>query len=221
MTEGQWLASDNVFEMLEFLEPTASGRKFRLLAVSFCRRVWELITDQGSRDTLEIAERCADGDASKEQLGAAWRAAGIDRKARLAGSENAVPSAVWAAVSDDPSVAVWDACWHSCRATNLAGPNDRTQTDACIGLVRDVFGNPFRPPRFEPASRTPIVASLAQSAYEERILPSGELESARLAVLADALEDAGCTDGDILSHLRSAGPHVRGCWAVDLILGKQ
>jgi hypothetical protein len=63
------------------------------------------------------------------------------------------------------------------------------------------------------------VTSLATAAYDERILPSGELDPARLAVLSDALEEAGCDDPDILNHLRSSGPHVRGCWAVDLILG--
>jgi hypothetical protein len=65
------------------------------------------------------------------------------------------------------------------------------------------------------------VSSLAQAAYDVRLLPSGELDAARLAVLSDALEEAGCTDGALLSHLRGPGPHVRGCWAVDLILGKK
>jgi hypothetical protein len=66
---------------------------------------------------------------------------------------------------------------------------------------------------------TRSVASLAEAAYEHRDLPSGHLEPARLAVLSDALEEAGVT-GEILDHLRSTGPHVRGCWAVDLILAK-
>jgi hypothetical protein len=67
----------------------------------------------------------------------------------------------------------------------------------------------------------PIVLALAQSAYDYRIMPSGELDPARLAVLSDALEEAGCDDADILNHLRAAGPHVRGCWALDLLLGKE
>jgi hypothetical protein len=58
-------------------------------------------------------------------------------------------------------------------------------------------------------------------AYEERQLPEGTLDSARLAVLADTLEDAGCTHAELLGHLRGPGPHVRGCWAVDLVMGKQ
>ena len=61
---------------------------------------------------------------------------------------------------------------------------------------------------------------MAQVIYEDRDLPSGHLDNARLAVLGDALEDAGCTDADILKHCRGSGPHVRGCWVVDLLLGK-
>jgi hypothetical protein len=65
------------------------------------------------------------------------------------------------------------------------------------------------------------VARLAEAIYEGRSLPAGTLDPARLAVLADALEDAGCADPDLLGHLRGPSPHVRGCWAVDLILGKE
>jgi hypothetical protein len=64
------------------------------------------------------------------------------------------------------------------------------------------------------------VVALAQAAYDQRDMPAGTLVPARLAVLADALEEPGCTNSDILDHLRGAGPHVRGCMAVDLILGK-
>jgi hypothetical protein len=86
---------------------------------------------------------------------------------------------------------------------------------------RCIFGNPFRPVSLNSAWRTFTVTSLAAGAYEERILPSGELDRVRLAVLADALEEAGCDNADILTHLRGSGPHVRGCWAVDLVLKKQ
>jgi hypothetical protein len=57
------------------------------------------------------------------------------------------------------------------------------------------------------------------AAYEGRVSPAGGLDADRLAVLADALEDAGCADPDLLAHLRGPGPHVRGCWALDLVLG--
>jgi hypothetical protein len=88
-------------------------------------------------------------------------------------------------------------------------------------LLRDLFGNPFRPITISPAWQSPQVVALTQAAYDQRELPAGTLDTTRLVVLADALEDAGCTDPpDLLNHLRGPGPHVRGCWAVDLLLGK-
>ena len=86
-------------------------------------------------------------------------------------------------------------------------------------LLQDLFFNPFRPTVVMGVpGGTP--AQLARAVYEGRRSPEGTLEPARLALLADALEDAGCTDADLLGHLRGPGPHVRGCWAVDLALGK-
>jgi hypothetical protein len=97
------------------------------------------------------------------------------------------------------------------------GPQERRSE---CHLVREVFGNPFRPVSLSPTWRTPQVVALAQADYEQRELPAGTLDPARLAVLADALEEAGCDQADLLGHLRGPGPHVRGCWAVDLLLGK-
>ena len=82
------------------------------------------------------------------------------------------------------------------------------------------MSNPFRPVAIDSVYLTPDVTGLATAAYEERSLPSGELDPARLAVLSDALEESGCDREEILNHLRSAGPHVRGCWALDILLGK-
>jgi hypothetical protein len=91
-------------------------------------------------------------------------------------------------------------------------------------LIDCIFGDPFRiAPAGDPslvAWNDGIVRRLAQFAYDERALPSGRLCSDRLAVLADALEDAGCSDARLLGHLRGPGPHCRGCWVVDLLLGK-
>jgi hypothetical protein len=98
-----------------------------------------------------------------------------------------------------------------------AVPEDSTEQ---LGIIRDVFGNPFRPATVDPAWRTPAVMSLARATYDEHLLPSGKLDPARLAVLADALEEAGAAGG-LLDHLRGPGPHVRGCFVVDLILAKE
>jgi hypothetical protein len=89
-----------------------------------------------------------------------------------------------------------------------------------LALLHDIFGNHFRPVSIEPVLLTTTVMNLASAAYEERALPSGEFDTARLAILADALEEAGCANADILNHLRGPGPHVRGCWVIDLLIGK-
>jgi len=85
--------------------------------------------------------------------------------------------------------------------------------------LRHIIGPPF-PLTIHPAWLSSTVLSLAQAAYDNRILPGGTLDNARLAVLADALEDAGCDNADILNHSRRPGDHVRGCWVIDAILGK-
>ena len=83
-------------------------------------------------------------------------------------------------------------------------------------LIRCVFTAPSRPVTLDPSLITPVATALAQAAFDHRDLPSGQLDPARLAVLSDALEEAGGT-GDVLAHLRSPGPHVLGCWVLDLL----
>ena len=77
-----------------------------------------------------------------------------------------------------------------------------------------MFGNPFRPVTFAPKWRTDTAIALAQTMYDAR-------DFAALPILADALQDAGCDDSDILDHCRGPGPHVRGCWVVDVVLGME
>jgi hypothetical protein len=96
---------------------------------------------------------------------------------------------------------------------------ERAEEEHCR-LLRDIFGGLLRSPPPVPPRVLAWDGGLAQAAYDHRDLPSGHLDPARLAVLADALEDGGCDQADLLAHLRGPGPHVRGCWAVDLILGK-
>ncbi|MBX9583841.1 MAG: hypothetical protein K2X87_26365 [Gemmataceae bacterium] len=79
-------------------------------------------------------------------------------------------------------------------------------------LVRCIFGNPFRPVAFSPDWRTSTAVALARGMYDAR-------DFAPAPVLADALEDAGCADPDVIGHLRASGPHARGCWVVDEVLG--
>jgi hypothetical protein len=210
MTEAEWLACQYPARMLEallgrsggkrlraLLRPRASDRKLRLLGCAAARALPFLANPekgQRLREAIEVAERFADGAASREELGRARRA-------------------------DGP----WVVALHhaSQSAEGIADSMLRGRKALLLGFLRCIFANPFRPVTLEPAWRTPTAVSLAQAAYDDRILPSGELDRDRLAVLADALEDAGCTNPDILDHLRGRGPHVRGCWALDLVLGRE
>ncbi|MBP3953753.1 hypothetical protein J8F10_00360 [Gemmata sp. G18] len=80
--------------------------------------------------------------------------------------------------------------------------------------MRDIFGNPFRPVAFSPSWRTSTAIAIASQMYESR-------DFSAMPILADALQDAGCDNANVLDHCRSPGPHVRGCWVVDLVLGKE
>src|SRR5262249_28960164 len=108
----------------------------------------------------------------------------------------------------------------------VAEPNDAQAAAAeeyqqQCALLRDMFATLFRSVVIAPTWRARDVITLARAAYNERLLPSGHLDPARLAVLADALEEAGCSEQAILDHLRGPGHHIRGCWAVDLLLAKE
>ncbi len=88
------------------------------------------------------------------------------------------------------------------------------RADQCA-LVRDIFENPFRPAvAFDLSWRTDTVRALASQMYESR-------DFSAMPILADALQDAGRDNADVLNHCREPGPHVRGCWVVDLVLGKE
>ena len=97
----------------------------------------------------------------------------------------------------------------------LESPADEFEavTTAQTAIFKDIFGNPFRPVAFDPAWRSEAAVALARAAYEGR-------NFTLLPILADALEEAGCDHPDVLTHCRGPGPHVRGCWVVDLVLNK-
>lgn len=102
----------------------------------------------------------------------------------------------------------------------------KTETEirrAITNILQDIFGNPFRPVTIAPTILTwhdSTIPRLAQAIYDDRQLPSGTFDPVRMNILADALLDAGCDNEDIIAHCRSDKPHVRGCWVVDLLLGK-
>jgi hypothetical protein len=233
VTEAEWLTCTDPLPMLAALRDAGktSERKLRLFAVACCQQAWQSLQPDWSRP-VEAAERYADGLVGREVLSAARHSAlaaleAIHQAEQIhqlglapcgdfdqAGDAWAAAAAVRACTADF--------LWH---ALGELGQSDAVFGGSKPGLLRDIFGNPFRAnPSINPTWLTwnaGTVVRLATAVYEERALPLGELDRARLAVLADALEDAGCEDPDILGHLRGPGPHVRGCWAVDLILGMQ
>jgi hypothetical protein len=180
-----------------------------------------LLSDKYCRRALAIAEGFADGEISTEKLRFAWRdarraAQSIYRLER----ETPEGAAMWA-VSLLCETDIGRALTAVGQAAYCAAnASDRVRLAASQGeealLLRDVVGNPFRPVAIEHAWLAwhgETIPRLAQGIYNDRAF---ELAP----VLADALEEAGCTCEDILAHCRAPGPHVRGCWVLDLILGK-
>jgi hypothetical protein len=217
MTEQEWLESGDLGAMLRCLGDGASGRKFRLFAVGRCRPIWHLLTHEQSRRAVEVVERYADGRATRRELRRARKEAWSAWRAAFSASPEAYATTFSAATcaSDKASV-------YTTQGGLQGGPLRRTTPDclAQADLLRDIFGNPFRTVTPDPARLTPQVVALAQATYDQREQPAGTLDLARLAVLADALADAGCTDAIILNHCRQSAVRVRGCWAADLLLGK-
>jgi hypothetical protein len=211
--------------MLEFLRGKVSERRCRLFACACCRRIWGWMADERSRQAVEVCEDYADGRAGKKKLAAAAKALDASWPSSLDASSLAAAVVVNACAGSLSQVAEWTPAY----ASGLLGRErgdyaERTERIVQCDLLRDIFGNPFRPaPTIGPAVldwNRRVVVRLAQRAYDDRHCPDGTLDLARLAVLADALEEAGVTDTLLLEHLRGPGPHVRGCFALDAILGQ-
>ena len=212
MTESEWLACTDPQPMLSFLRSKASERKLRLFAVACCQRMAYLLPFV--EKSLRIAEQYAEGLVDHETLVHARHGC----RPRCTGGV----------------VSLWLLGEEMLDSTAYILTVESSLQTAAAALISCIFGNPYRPVSINPAWLTPPVVLLAYAACEKRALPSGELDTARLraqpsgeldterlSVLADALEEAGCDNADILSHLRGPGPHIRGCWVLDLLLGKE
>jgi hypothetical protein len=236
MTEEKWLECTEPTPTLEFLRGKASGRKLRLFACACCRRHWRILTDERSRWAVGVGERVADAlatgperETANASVDQATHNAIVKRQANYTIPEHFIIAARAAGYTVMPdgsldleaALAVVAACRLMLLHETGTRDNRASENAALCSTLREVFSNPFRPITIAPAWLTPAVLSLAQAAYEERNLPAGTLDNARIAVLADALEDAGCDNADILDHCRQPGEHVRGCWVLDFLLGKQ
>jgi hypothetical protein len=189
--------------MLGYLKPDPNTRKPLLLTAACCQRVWELLPDY-CRNWVHVVEQVAEGQLAPERLNDDWEAVEMF----LACYDN-----------DGPCYAVINvaACaWQEWDCFEPGNRAWRAERQRHASLIRDIFGNPFRPVKLDPTWRVRkggSVPNVAQAIYEERRFGD-------MPVLADALEEAGCTEQAILSHCRQPGEHVRGCWVIDLLLGK-
>jgi hypothetical protein len=215
MTEQQWLECASPKRMLAFVVNRLSQRKRRLLAAACCRRVEHLADSRPVTRAIEVGERYADGLASKEEL---IRAESLAPRAAKYGAAQRVGSAAVVCASryglNEPKLTVCleEAAW----AAGWSGLGNRKEGLAQCHLLRDVAGNPFRPAAVDPSLlgwKDGLLVAMAQAVYDEKRFGD-------LPVLADALEEAGCTDPDLLRHGRDPGPHVRGCFLVDAVLGR-
>jgi hypothetical protein len=218
MTEAEWLACTDPQKMLEFLRGRASDRKLLLFVADTARAMPPMPVFE-QEDVAKMYERVAEGQLTEDDF-ARWSLRHLPGMRPPPGGT--LPDK-------------WEVARRGAReryryaplaVTRPITPESGVGDNAAMSdVLRCIFGNPFRPVALDPAWLTwhagaGTVPALAQSAYEDRQLPSGHLDPHRLAVLADALEDAGCDDVRLLGHLRSSGPHVRGCWVVDMLLGK-
>jgi hypothetical protein len=215
MTEAEWLVTLDPLELLSNLSGKPSWRKMRLAAVACCRLMHDFLPDVRSIRAVDFAELYADKQHGSADPGEMEELAirVVDESSEL-GRNPHNDAAHCAAMC----LAFWaPAYWGTYQVFRWSGPY--VPREKQVGIVACVFGVPRRQSRLlikvNPAWRTSDVMMLAHGIYADRAFD-------RLPILADSLQDAGCDNDDLLSHLRDMTvQHVRGCWALDLVLGKE
>ena len=216
MTEAEWLAATELYGMLNWLRDAANERKLRLFASECFRRMGRALPDSRQHRAVETLSELAEGTATHADRSEA------SRHARQACYE--FPSRIEAqfdGTEDDLHFVglmlyrEFASRWIGHHASMACGGlvDGAAEQSRQHALLRDIFGNPFRTVTFAPEWRTDTAVSLARTMYDQR-------EFSAMPILADALQDAGCDNHEILTHCREDGMHVRGCWVVDLVLGK-
>jgi hypothetical protein len=217
VTEAEWLEENDVEPMLEVLveklfpeaEPCnwkEGERKKRLFVCACVRRIWQQLPNE-YKAFIEAVEDHVDEKVSHSVVSTCWTTA------EEVQSDHS--KLLFAIGYDDLgllSYYVSNAIAAASASSGTSVAPDYQKENA--SLIRDIFGNPFRPVRLNHYWLTSTVLALAQGIYAERAFDP-------LPILADALQDAGCDNDDLLTHLRGDGPHVLGCWALDLVLGKK
>jgi hypothetical protein len=212
------------------MKDKVSDRKYYWFACACCRRGWHLLTDNRSRDAIETVEQYLTSLTPPREL----KQALIEAEAaceRFVGADDLDPAAMAATVAHDIA---WALVHGDVRGDFIAGLADtmaraiaadeapnathefwqslfQQEVHIQVAILRDVLGPaPFRPASIHPDWLTPKVRSLAAAMHD-----TGNF--ADMPLLAEALEEADCRDGEILGHCRVRG-HVRGCWLADLIM---
>jgi hypothetical protein len=206
MNEQEWLECADPLFMLSYLRAGGQARKSILLICACLRRIWEILPDEG-RKWVELGEATARENVDPD---------GLPNEDAEYALQVAGESARWDGIVL-AVIQVFHGFWELPVAERGEGnPEWKVERGKQAALVRDIFGNPFRPVVIDPAWltwRDGTIPKIAQAIDDER-------RFADMPVLADALEEAGCSDPNILSHCRQPGDHVRGCWVVDRLLGK-
>jgi hypothetical protein len=223
----RWQEAQSPAELLGCLERLRpSDRKLRLAMCAALRRLWPLLLDERSRGAVAAVERFADGLIGDSEHRARGREA-LDayNDSRPDGHDPGVANAALIVTYQSPphsgreaAAAVFEDCRAACARNRHLGLDPEAEQEAHCRILRCVFGDPFRPeaPGADGwrAWGGGAAGHLARVIYDERRF--GELP-----VLADALEEAGCAEPAVLAHCREPADHVRGCWVVDLVLGRQ
>jgi hypothetical protein len=237
MNEKTWLQTADPQTLLRYAIRKLSARKNRLLAIACCREKHREILSEVFLNGLAVAEDMVEREMATFgpliRLGEKETAVRESVMEALEVAREAERHDEWAALHD-----VWNCLTWVDPLTMFFGKpptlRERFRRFATFvsywwrfgivlgkpqypagwcPLVRDIVGNPFWPVTFDPTWRTDTAVSLASQMY-------GSRDFGAMPILADALQDAGCTNEDILSHCRGPGPHVRGCWVVGLVIGK-
>ncbi|MDB5310205.1 MAG: hypothetical protein JWO38_4407 [Gemmataceae bacterium] len=227
MTEVDWHSGTRPTAMLLAVRDLVSPRKVVLFGCACCRRIWSRL-GPADRKAVEQAEAAADDPAAFREFLARLepeRVAALAVAGLLAQPvDDALTSlletqtALRLRLDGDRGWGIGSLAFEAARLAVEGEPEARRQVARAreeveqAALAREVFGNPFHPPAVEASWSTPPVVALARQVYETR-------DFGPMPILADALQDAGCENADVLGHCRSDGPHVRGCWVVDLVLG--
>jgi hypothetical protein len=221
MTEAEWNRTGWLDLKLDVLGSQVSERKLRLVACAVASLSWNLLQLQSSRTAIRVAEDYADGVATDAQRETARQDAIVaHEQMKSRGYTKERRYTATAAAAYLPILALWPGFGDSSSPDfiypfDVCGDGEDGTADmpAKNAIFHDIFGNPFRPVASNPSWRTTDSLGVARAMYDSR-------DFAAMPILADALEDAGCDSAEVLAHCRGDGPHVRGCWVVDLVLGK-